>query len=666
MHKRLQFIQLGDWLLDCEQQRIKKDNNWQDVPTLSFKLLITLVGKPNEVIGTDQLIKAVWGEKQVVSDENLQQRVRMLRKLLNDDVTKLEYIGTVRGKGYRLLLEPKWVKNKIKPNISKIPQFNSINFKRVFILFLTLAFIIFFIGSLKLAGYIELNENKVQKSVLNRIAVMPFTQKGALNDFEGLDGELTLQVIESMSDLNDVAVISFQSSQEFKNKKISTKDVGSLLKVEFIVLGNIEFQNDTFYIEFKLIDTDSDQVILAKMIKTPFSKIPDVSQLIISEISTLFSNQYSPKSDTKIPYEEAYRLYLKGQSHYFKYNKIDNQLAESFFRQSLAISPVFPLALCGLSNVLSQQVHQYDGNHSIANEALRLASSAVTLQPNLSQAHKAKGFALDISDQDNKAIESYQKAIKLDSNNVGALLNKAILHWEASNYISAYILIKKVIALDPLDFFGYLLKAEILTGANDFERAQPIFDKLFVHHPNSMIIAQGRAQFYFDQGKYKLAIEASKALLHIMPSYTSAKILLADSLLFSGLWLEANSHYLTISKLAPSWEVDYAKLRLHLIKANRAGEAFNAQILFEQGRAVNQLESNVNLLLLANYIPSKRETSFRILNRLIELDRINIKWLEDDPHLKQLRQNVQFKRLKEKLINKKYSFRKKLRNNDGF
>lgn len=356
---------------------------------------------------------------------------------------------------------------------------------------------------------------------------------------------------------------------------------------------------------------------------------------------------------------------MKGQQHYLKYNKIDNQFAEDLYRKSLAISPAFPLALCGLSNALSQKVHQYDGDLSMAEEALRLANSAIALQSDLAQAYKAKGFALDINEQDSKAIKAYQKALNLEPNNIGALLNKAVLHWEIGNYISAYILVKKVIRLDPLDFFGYLLKAQILAGANDFNRAKPIFDKLINHNPQSMIIAQGRAQFYFDQGQYRLAIDATKKLLNMMPTYTSAQLLLADSLLFSGSWLEANNHYMALSKLESSWEANYAKLRLKLIKSNRAGEAFDALSLYKKEQQKDEQTTNINTLLLACYLPEKHYLIANKLNYLIDQDRVNIKWLENDPHLKLLRKHKQFKKLKEKIIKNKLAIRKKLLNNDG-
>lgn len=658
MQNRIQFIQLGDWLLDCEQQRIQKDNNWQDVPSLTFKLLMALVEEPNRVISNDQLIKTVWGDKQVVSDENLQQRIRMLRKLLSNQSAQLEYIGTVRGKGYRLLVMPSLVKSKVKisPYIGFKKHIKSIVLLSLLFTFITLTFVYY--------KQIVKTDNKY-KVTLNRIAVMPFIQKGVLRDFEGLDTEVTFQVIESLGALSGVEVASFNEVQEYNDIDYDVMELGNKLDVAFLITGEIEYKHDQFYVSYSLLDTLKNTTVLDENLKIPFEEILELPQLIIETLANRFNNQYQPKIIVKRSKDRAYRLYLKGQQHYLKYNKVDNQVAEEFYRKSLAISPAFPLALCGLSNVLSQKVHQYDGDASMAKEALRLANSAISLQSDLAQAYKAKGFALDINEQDEQAIKAYQQALNLDPNNIGALLNKAILHWEAANYISAYILIKKVIKLDPLDFFGYLLKAQILAGANDFDRAEPIFDKLISHHPKSMIIAQGRAQFYFDKGDYGLAVEESKQLLKMTPGYTSSQLLLADSLLFSGQWLEASNYYKELSKLASSWEADYAKLRVNLIKSNRAGESFDAVKLYDKALNENEQKNNINTLLLANYLIDKNDLAIKILKNLIEQDRVNLSWLEHDPHLKHLRKHKQFKRLKEKLVNNKLTNRKKLLNNDG-
>ena len=456
-----------------------------------------------------------------------------------------------------------------------------------------------------------------------------------------------------------------QDVKAYKNIGYETIKLSDKFDVPFILSGEIAYKNDQFHITYSFINILDKNKIFDETLIISFEDILELPELISKALAKHINNQYLPKTIITQTQEQAYRLYLKGQQYYLKYNKLDNQLAEDFYRKSLALSPAFPLALSGLSNALSQKVHQYDGDISMAKEALRLANSAISLQSDLAQAYKAKGFALDINEQDQEAIKAYQQALNLDPNNVGALLNKAILHWEAANYISAYILIKKVIKLDPLDSFGYLLKAQILAGANDFDRAEPIFDKLISHHPQSMIITQGRALFYFDKGEYELAIDQSKMLLKMTPRYTSAKLLLADSLLFSGLWLEASKYYKELSKLAPSWEADYAKLRVNLIKANRAGESFDTVKLYDKAVKDNEHKNNINTLLLASYSLDKNHFSVSALEELILQDRVNINWLEDDPHLKNLRKHKKFNQLKEKLLNNKLSIRKKLLNNDG-
>ncbi len=648
MQPDMPFFQLGDWLIDCEQQRIQKDSIWIDVPSLSFKLLLALVENAGVVVSNDQLINTVWGEKQVVSDENLQQRIRILRKILGD-TQNASYIGTVRGKGYRLLILPE-IPDK-KQTSAEIIQGNTQaqSDKKIIVLIGCVLFIFFIVSW---CGYQLLVDKKTIElkplQTKHRIAVLPFSQSQPLVGFEDLNQGLTEQVISGISNFTDTQVISYKSVQGYSKKLTSIDTIAEQLQVDTVLTGQLRHQNEKIYFKFNVIDAIDGQYLLSDELIIQRSNIASLSNRILSRLSSFYSNKMVNTRSAQGAYQQAYRFYLTGRKHYLRYNRLDNDIAINFFRKSLANSPVFTLALCGLSDALSQQVYQYGADKQIANEALRLAEAAVNLDPDLAEAYKAKGFALDIAGRYPEAILAYQAAISLDPNYADAILNKAVLHWEANDYSQAYTLINQVIALDPLEVFGYLLKAEILAGAGDFERAAPIFEKLSHHHPDNIMVAQGLAQFYFDNGEYEKAAIRAKELMQLAPSIKSVQVLLADSLLFSGQWQQAKSHYEKLALLEPSWEVIYARLRLKIMHGEQSAVHMQAQ--FDKEINDNGKEANVNLLLLSQYLNTNAKYStLNIFEQLIEKDRISINWVINDPHLKRLRDNEQYAYLKNKL-----------------
>jgi DNA-binding response OmpR family regulator len=74
---------------------------------LEFDLLVALAGSPGRVFSRRQLLERVWGYDFYGDERVVDVHVRSLRKHLLDDAAAPHVIGTLRGVGYKFLLEPK-------------------------------------------------------------------------------------------------------------------------------------------------------------------------------------------------------------------------------------------------------------------------------------------------------------------------------------------------------------------------------------------------------------------------------------------------------------------------------------------------------------------------------------------------------------------------------
>ena len=97
------------WLIRQQPASVITEN---DLDTLSaqltakeHRLLVYLQAHPGEVCEKDDLIRAVWPEDRVfvngIRDDSLAQLVRRLRKKIEPDPDRPEYIHTLPGRGYR-------------------------------------------------------------------------------------------------------------------------------------------------------------------------------------------------------------------------------------------------------------------------------------------------------------------------------------------------------------------------------------------------------------------------------------------------------------------------------------------------------------------------------------------------------------------------------------
>lgn len=70
------------------------------LPKKEFELLRLLLSKPGNVFTRDNIFTAVWGNDAVVGERTIDVHIRKLREKIGDD-----YISTIKGVGYKLILE---------------------------------------------------------------------------------------------------------------------------------------------------------------------------------------------------------------------------------------------------------------------------------------------------------------------------------------------------------------------------------------------------------------------------------------------------------------------------------------------------------------------------------------------------------------------------------
>jgi DNA-binding winged helix-turn-helix (wHTH) protein/Flp pilus assembly protein TadD len=94
---------IDDLTVDFARRKVfDSDHNEIALSALSFDTLQALIDASPAVLTADELIDRAW-RGTVVSDETVTQRIRLLRKALQDDRRQPRYIETLRNVGYRLI-----------------------------------------------------------------------------------------------------------------------------------------------------------------------------------------------------------------------------------------------------------------------------------------------------------------------------------------------------------------------------------------------------------------------------------------------------------------------------------------------------------------------------------------------------------------------------------
>ena len=165
-------------------------------------------------------------------------------------------------------------------------------------------------------------------------------------------------------------------------------------------------------------------------------------------LPTNFRSRTSYQRESAARVEDTAHLLTRADDAYFQFSRADNEAAIELYQRVLGLRPDDVAALSGLANALTQRSLRWPepaGNgpteftqlrDALANghlarppalqqlqRAQQLAGRAVAVAPDSSAAHKALGFVASAQGDLDAALAAYQRAVALDPEAWGALIN---------------------------------------------------------------------------------------------------------------------------------------------------------------------------------------------------------------------------------------------------
>ena len=174
-----------------------------------------------------------------------------------------------------------------------------------------------------------------------------------------------------------------------------------------------------------------------------------------------------------------------------------------------------------------------------ASEALRLATQAVQLAPDLAEAHQGLGRALHISLRLDEAAAEYKRALELDPNSKTARRSLADLNRALGKSEEALALYRQQLEAEPADKAA---RAGLILSLFDLGRkdeAKPELDKALAADPRNLSLLAGAAYWFAAHNDSEQALDLAARAVQIEPRYTWSQIALARALVAQRKPLEA-------------------------------------------------------------------------------------------------------------------------------
>src|SRR5262249_7888272 len=102
------------------------------------------------------------------------------------------------------------------------------------------------------AAYFYLNKSS---QAIDSLAALPFVNVGADPNTEYLSDGITESLINSLSQLTDLKVISFSSVSRYRGQQIDPRAVGDALGVRALLVGKVMQRGDDLIVSAELVDT---------------------------------------------------------------------------------------------------------------------------------------------------------------------------------------------------------------------------------------------------------------------------------------------------------------------------------------------------------------------------------------------------------------------------
>jgi len=267
------------------------------------------------------------------------------------------------------------------------------------------------------------------------IAVLPFENLGDNAAYEAFSDGITNDIITDLSRFSGLFVIAANSSFRYKNQHADLQNVGKELGVRYILEGSVQREPDRIRVNAQLIDATTAYHIWADRYERAnhelFEVQNEISQSIVGVIGPVAGAQGKLREteekrirSTPTHSLKAYDHYLQGVIHYEKFNKVDNELAKKAFEKALVIDPSYSKALAKLARI---SLNEYS-NHWVVDversleRAEELANKAISADPSEPDAHQAFGTIKLSQRKHDLAIQSLEKAVRLNPNGVDNLM----------------------------------------------------------------------------------------------------------------------------------------------------------------------------------------------------------------------------------------------------
>jgi TolB-like protein/DNA-binding winged helix-turn-helix (wHTH) protein/Tfp pilus assembly protein PilF len=523
-----QIYQFGPYRLDPDERTLLRGNEVLTLPPKAFDTLVLLVRSSGHLMGKDELISTLWPDS-FVEEGSLSNSIFILRKALGED---LQYIETVPKRGYRFVGAVRFLPDG-SPRDREEAEYQSSRPANVAAIAKARPFFrgraVWWVAGLVLLALLVVAAWYHRSTIRSRgpidsVAVLPFENAGGDPSAEYLSDGIAESLINSLSQLPDVRVMSRDSAFHYRGKETDAHAVGQALGVRSVFKGRVSRQGDTLTIGAELIDARDNSHLWGQQYSRKASDIFSLQEEIAREITAALRVRLTREEEKRLgkmytASPEAYEKYLMGRYWWNKQTEEGFRKGIEYFEQAIANDPAYALAHAGLADCyislasfgLVSAKEGYSKGREWAEKALKLDDTLASAHVSL--ASVKTDYDWNWAEGEKEAL----RAIELNPGDAEAHGARAELLWTTGRLDESIQETKRALELDPLSINHNIALCFELYLARRYDQAIEQAGKTLELDPNYISAYYVRGVAYVKKSMYKEAITEFEKGISIFP-----------------------------------------------------------------------------------------------------------------------------------------------------
>lgn len=352
---------------------------------------------------------------------------------------------------------------------------------------------------------------------IDSVAVLPFLNATGDSEMEYLSDGLTVNLINSLTDLRQLGVKSRHAVFRYKGRNGDPQDAGRELGVKGVITGTVGRRGKSLLVGVELVDTNTGNQLWGAQFSRPSSDMfaleEDIARSIVKELSL----RLTPESDRRLSKRytdniDAYHLYLRGSFYAGTFRQDGLKRAIDYYRKALALDRNYALAYTGLAHAYFWFTDWYAPSKEVSPLAIDAARKALDIDGNLPDAHSMLGLvtfvyewdwplaerefvrALELNPKDartrayyawllvilgraEKAIAEVKRAEETESLSAEVSTIVGLVFYLARLHDQAVASERHAIDLDPEFTWAYIIQGRALEAQGRLKEAIPVLEQ---------------------------------------------------------------------------------------------------------------------------------------------------------------------------------------------